>query len=309
MGYAAILGEALVDLLEGDLDGGPVYRPAIGGGPLNVAVGVARLGGDARFVGSLGEDVWGSRIADFLAGAGVGVAGTRRVAAATTLAVTTFAGPEPQFRFYGEPPSYALLEPADLDLGLLAGADVVYAGSISLLREPFLGAARRAWAVAGPLKVFDPNVRPTLLPDAAAVHRLRDQVEQFAATADLVKLSSADVAVLYDGIAVPEAAGRLRAAGAAAVVVTCGGEGAVLAAGDEVVAVPAPAVKAVDTTGAGDSVMAALIVRLLAAGWPLGIEDVRFALAVGGMVCERPGGAVAMPTASEISRRWGSLGR
>jgi len=121
------------------------------------------------------------------------------------------------------------------------------------------------------------------------------------------------VAVLYRGVDVPEAAARLRAAGAAAVVVTCGAKGAVLAAGDEIVAVPAPAVDAVDATGAGDSVMAALIFRLLTAGWPDGLarwwDDVRFALAVAGMVCERPGGAVAMPTAEEITLRWGPLGR
>jgi fructokinase len=232
------------------------------------------------------------------------------VAAATTLAVTTFAGAEPQFRFYGEPPSYALLAPDDLDMGQLGGAAVVYAGSISLLREPFLGAARRAWSVPGPLKVFDPNVRPTLLPDAAAVHRLRALVEQFAATADVVKLSSADAAVLYDGDTVPEAAARLRAGGAAAVVITCGAEGAVLAVGSEVVAVPAPSVTAIDATGAGDSVMAALIARLLTAGPPTEIagwwDEIRFALAVAGLVCERPGGAVAMPTPEELSRRWGT---
>ena len=60
----------------------------------------------------------------------------------------------------------------------------------------------------GPLRVFDPNVRPTLLPDAAAVTALRELVEEFFATADLVKLSSADAALLYDG-ATPAAAADL----------------------------------------------------------------------------------------------------
>ena len=46
MGYAVVMGEALVDLLETDRDGELIYRQAIGGGPLNVAVGVTRLGGD-----------------------------------------------------------------------------------------------------------------------------------------------------------------------------------------------------------------------------------------------------------------------
>lgn len=306
--YAVVLGEAVVDLLEGEIDGGPVYRPAIGGGPLNVAVGASRLGGDARFAGSLGDDVWGDRVAAFLTEAGVGVGGVRRVAAPSTLAVTTFAGAEPTFRFYGDPPSYSLLAPSDLDLSELAGAAVLYAGSISLLTEPFRSAARRAWAVPGPLRVFDPNVRPTLLPGPAEVTALRDLVEEFAATAHLVKLSSADVAVLYDGASVPAAADRLRATGATAVVVTCGPRGAWLVTSGGAEKIPAPSVRAIDATGAGDSVMAALIARLLAGAVTIEPDDVRFALSVAALVCTRHGGASAMPTMPELAARWGEPG-
>jgi fructokinase len=303
-GDAVVLGEAVVDLLEGEVDGGPVYRPVIGGGPLNVAVGVARLGGDARFTGTLSDDVWGDRIAAFLTGAGVGVSGVRRVAAPSTLAVTTFAGPEPAFRFYGDPPSYSLLAPADLDQAGLAAATVLYAGSISLLAEPFRAAARLAWSVPGPLRVFDPNVRPTLLPTTADVAAQRDLVEEFAATAHLVKLSEADVAVLYGRTPVADAADRLRAAGAEAVVVTCGARGAWLATAGGTAEIPAPVVRAVDTTGAGDSVMAALIARLLSGAPRVEAEDVRFALSVGALVCERHGGASAMPTMAELGARF-----
>jgi fructokinase len=229
----------------------------------------------------------------------------------TTLAVTTFEGAEPTFQFYGEPPSYALLRPEDVDEKVVAGAAVLYAGSISLMREPFRAAARKAWAVPGPLKVFDPNVRPKLLPDAAAVAELRDLVDEFFATADLVKLSSADAEVLWDGASPAAAAERILKTGAKAVVVTCGSKGAYVAAGQSTVMLPAPTVDAVDATGAGDSVMGALVRRLLADGVPAAPEGwqsyVRFALAVAGLVCERPGGAVAMPTAEELTTRWGAL--
>jgi fructokinase len=286
VGYAMVMGEALIDLLEADLDGERIYRQAIGGAPLNVAVGVARLGGDVRFAGTLSTDVLGDRMAAFLRAAGVDGQGVRRVGVPTTLAVTTFEGAEPTFTFYGEPPSYALLTPADLDVPAIAGAAVLYAGSISLLREPFLAAARAAWSTAGPLRVFDPNVRPTLLPGTAAVDALRDLTEEFFATADLVKLSSAD-----------------------AVVVTCGSRGAHVATRDGATDIPAPLVEAVDATGAGDSVMAALISRLLTGGRPTGpaawTGHVRFALSVAGLVCERQGGATAMPTPADLLARWG----
>jgi fructokinase len=311
MGYAVVLGESLVDLLETEVDGEMIYRQAIGGAPLNVAVGSSRLGGEVQFAGTLGNDILGDRIAAFLRRVGVGIHGLKRVPVPTTLAVTTFEGAEPTFTFYGEPPSYALLEPGDVDTAMIAGADVVYTGSICLLREPFRAAARAAWQVAGPLRVFDPNVRPTLLPDQDAVTAQRDLVEEFFATADLVKLSAADAELLYDGASPAAAAERIRKVGARAVVVTCGSKGAYVAAGDGAAMLPAPSVAAVDATGAGDSVMGALIRRLLADGRP---EDtagwqryVTFALAVAGLVCERPGGAVAMPTQEELIARWGAL--
>jgi fructokinase len=311
MAYAVVLGEALVDLLETNLDGAPIYRQAIGGAPLNVSVGVTRLGGQAQFVGSLGNDTLGDRIAAYLRAVGVGTTGIKRVPVPTTLAVTTFEGAEPTFQFYGEPPSYSLLGPGDVDPDLVRAADVVYTGSICLLREPFQSAARVAWSADGPLRVFDPNVRPKLLPDKAAVDALRELVEEFFATADLVKLSAADAELLYDGAGPEAAAGHIQGLGAKAVVVTRGAKGAYVAAAGGSATLPAPSVSAVDATGAGDSVMAALVRRLLADGVPDDLAGwqryVRFALAVAGLVCERPGGAVAMPTNDELVARWGAL--
>jgi sugar/nucleoside kinase (ribokinase family) len=309
MAYAVVLGEALVDLLDTEHGGERVYRPAIGGAPLNVAVGIARLGaaGDVRaeFVGSVGDDALGERITDFLVGAGVGIGGVVKVNAPTTLAVTTFEGAEPSFRFYGQPPSYGLFGPADLDRATVAGATALYCGSICLLCEPVLATARRAWATPGPLRAFDPNVRPQLLNDPAG---LRGVLEEFAATADLVKLSAADADLLYPGEAVPLVARRLLKVGAGAVVVTLGAEGAMVFAGEESATVAAPKVRAVDATGAGDAVMAALTYRLVAEGVPADLdgwrERVIFATQVAGMVCEAPGGASAMPTLAELRRRF-----
>ncbi|PWR14138.1 carbohydrate kinase [Micromonospora sicca] len=310
MGYAVVLGEALVDLLDAEYDGQPVYRQAIGGGPLNVAVAVARLGGDVQFVGSLGDDALAARIRAFLGAAGVGLAGAVTVPAPTALAVATFAGPEPDFRFYGEPRSYALLTADDLDVALVEGADVLYCGSIVLLDPPVRAAARRAWSIAGALRVFDPNVRPRLLGRPGALERLREVVAEFAASAHLVKLSTADAELLYPREPVEGVAAYLRELGAGTVVVTLGPAGALVAAGPDVVRIPAPKVRAVDATGAGDSVMGALIAELLVdgeptdpAGWQ---QRVAFALRVAGLVCESPGGAVAMPTRADLARRFPS---
>ncbi|HEX6970202.1 MAG TPA: carbohydrate kinase [Micromonosporaceae bacterium] len=307
MAYAVVLGEALIDLLEGRCDGEPVYRLVIGGGPLNVAVGVARLGAAVEFVASLGDDALATRIRDFLASAGVGGRGLVSVAAPTALAVVTFSDAEPDFRFYGDPPSYGLLDPTALDVPLISDAAVVYCGSVALLCPPTLAAARRAWRHATGLRVFDPNVRPALLHGPEAEARLRAVVGEFAATADLVKLSVADAQVLYPNATPAEVVARLLSLGAGTVVLTRGPHGALVAAGAEPQPVAAPQISAVDTTGAGDAVMAALIADLLAegppepAGWR---ERVRYALHVAALVCESPGGAAAMPTRAQVQARF-----
>ncbi|MEO3780795.1 carbohydrate kinase [Micromonospora sp. B11E3] len=309
MGYAVVLGEALVDLLDAECDGAPVFRQAIGGGPLNVAVAVARLGGRVQFVGSLGDDVLAGRIRAFLEAAGVGLDGVVTAAVPTALAVATHSGAEPEFRFYGEPPSYGLLTADDLDVGLVEGADVLYCGSVVLLCPAVLAAARRAWATAGALRVFDPNVRPRLLDGPDALAGLRETVAEFAASAHLVKLSAADARLLYPGEPVEGVAAYLRELGAATVVVTLGPDGAVVAAADgDPVRVPAPKVRAVDATGAGDSVMGALVAELLVDGEATDPAEwhrrLAFALRVAGLVCESPGGATAMPTRDEVLRRF-----
>ncbi|MFE0588199.1 carbohydrate kinase [Micromonospora echinospora] len=308
MGYAVVLGEALVDLLDAECAGEPVYRQAIGGGPLNVAVGVARLGGDARFVGSLGDDVLAERIREFLTTAGVDIGATVTVPAPTALAVATFAGAEPDFRFYGEPPSYGLLTADDLDVALVAGADVLYCGSIVLLCPATLAAARRAWSLTSGVRVFDPNIRSRLLSGPDALAAVRRTTAEFAATAHLVKLSAADAEALYPGEPVERVAAHLRDLGAGTVVVTLGARGALVVAGPDPVRVSAPTVRAVDATGAGDSVMAALVAELLADGQPRDpagwTARVAFALRVAGLVCESSGGAVAMPTRDEVARRF-----
>jgi fructokinase len=197
-----------------------------------------------------------------------------------------------------------------------------------MLRPPTLAAARAAWRVSGPRKVFDPNARPRLLtpapgvggpgpsapapfePDPAAVAAYRDVVEEFAAGADLVKLSSADAAVLWhaDEHTVAE---RLSGLGGATIVITRGAAGALLRdAGSvtgSVTEITAPRVAAVDTTGAGDSVMAALVAGLLLTGragrpdWP---ALVRYALAVGALTVQGRGGATALPTAAAVRERF-----
>src|SRR6187551_798775 len=106
-------GEALIDFLArpGDTPDAPrAFLQFAGGAPANVAVAVARLGGDARFVGMLGADMFGDMLAAQLRDAGVDIRHVRRTSAAkTALAfVSLDADGERSFSFY-RPPAADLL--------------------------------------------------------------------------------------------------------------------------------------------------------------------------------------------------------
>jgi fructokinase len=302
--YAVVVGEALVDLLETSYEEQRCYREMVGGAALNVATGIARLGSPVEFLGAISGDVLGGRIRDLLLAAGVGTAHCVEAGVPTTLALTTFHGVEPDFHFYGSPPSYSMLGPEHVDAELIGGAGVLYCGSITLLERKSLAAARKAWNVPGPVKALDPNVRPRLTRDPAA---LRATIEEFAATADLVKLSAPDAAALYDSGPL-ESARWLLTLGARAVVVTSGARGALVVVGAGTAEVKAPPVTAVDTTGAGDATMGALMVGMLTHGRPDTLDGwarlVAFAVSVGSLVCEKPGGATAMPSLADVRGRF-----
>lgn len=62
-----VIGEALIDIVERD---GQIYDEHVGGSPLNVAVGLARLGREIDFLTYIGDDPHGQRIADYVNTAG-----------------------------------------------------------------------------------------------------------------------------------------------------------------------------------------------------------------------------------------------
>src|SRR5690606_13831364 len=153
-GYAVVAGEALVDLIEADVDGQAVFRPMVGGAPLNVAAGLARLGASSYLITSISTDALGQRIWDLLGQVGVDRRACRRVDVPTTLAVTSLRDAVPEFTFYGDPPSFAQVDPADLDRDLVERAATLYCGSIALMYPAARQLATAAWATPGPLRVL-----------------------------------------------------------------------------------------------------------------------------------------------------------
>jgi fructokinase len=309
-----VIGEALVDIVgtasRTPRNGNGKTKAIPGGFAANVAVGLARLGVPTELVARFGTDPYGDLLGAHLFGNGVQLApgtvdpGFRTSTATATLdadGVATY-----KFDMTWDPPA----------LSLTRGCPVVHTGSIATMLEPGASAIHRFLeSIADqPVTVtLDPNARPAITPDPvvawAAVRRL-------AALSDLVKLSDEDCAFFRPGVALDDIAAELLAEERTqCVVITRGGEGAIGTGRDVRVEVPAPVIEVVDTVGAGDSLMAALISGLLQRGLlgekrlaGLTTEDlhdaVDYAVKAAAITCTRHG--ADPPTAAEQTARWGA---
>jgi fructokinase len=208
-------------------------------------------------------------------------------------------GGEPAYAFYGEGTADALLTVEELPAPLFEETAILDFGSISLLRgttpAAVLATAERLKGKA--LLAFDPNVRPGLVHDEAAY---RDLLDKLVALADIVKISTADLAWLAPHQPPGEAAADLLARGPALVVVTQGDRGVLALRGHDRLGVPAFKLEVVDTVGAGDAFSAGLFAALMERGVVShpALEhldeheleaSLRFAAATSGLTCTRPG--------------------
>jgi fructokinase len=263
------LGEILIDFLpqvtDGEVTGFSVHP---GGGPYNVAVGLARLGMPTAFVGKVGADYFGRRLRRAVRAEGIDDRWLFDAPAPTTLAFVAVEDGEPVFSFYGEGAADARLTRADLPDALFAQAGLLHFGGISLLRgstpEAALAAAERLQGRA--LISLDPNIRPRLVRDG---HTYTAIMTRAVAACDLLKLSAADVAWLAPGVEPAEYAAAQLETGPALVVLTRGAAGVTsLRYHDgqlERIDLPGFPVSVADTVGAGDSFSAGMLAALAAA--------------------------------------------
>jgi fructokinase len=262
-----VVGEALVDIVhphEGESEKAP------GGSPLNVAVGLARLGLDTLLITELGEDEHGDQVRRHLDGSGVAlhedsvVPGSRTNTAAARLDPHGAASYDFDLQWVLGPRTFP------------SGARALHVGSLGTALRPgrdhVLALVHQA-AAHEALVSFDPNARPALSPDPEQAWA---DVREVAALARVVKLSDEDLAFLQPGADPADLAGALLAGATELVVVTAGGTGAAAFSRQASAEVRSRPTTVVDTVGAGDSFMAALVAVVLEHGLEgLGEERLR----------------------------------
>ncbi|MGI8677110.1 MAG: carbohydrate kinase family protein [Jatrophihabitans sp.] len=254
----AVLGEALIDLVEDGDDEARLARP--GGSPYNVALGLARLGHPAAFVGRLSRDPLGTILRNHALRSGVDLSLSVDAPEPSTVALLELSAGVAQYRFGAD--GTADFRWTDAELALLT-ADVaaLHFGSLASWLPPGDTAVLRRVETlrADVLISYDPNVRPHLQPDAAAARR---QVERAVALAHLVRTSEEDLAHLYPGGDAGDVARGWLGLGPALVVVTRGGDGARAHTTSLDVARGVPVIDVVDTVGAGDAFTSGLLATL-----------------------------------------------
>jgi fructokinase len=259
-----VIGEALIDLATPAADGSAVARP--GGSPMNVAVGLARLGEQTGFAGRLSTDPFGTILRQHLERSEVDLRHVVTAAERSTIALVRLAGGHATYE-YALGPDFQWS--ADELAFLPGGALAVHFGSLASWLPP--GSAAIAAAVSrlrrsgSVLISYDPNVRPALQPDPVSA---RQQIEQSVGLAHVVRASLDDVQWLYGPEAdVDAVAGVWLALGAELVVITMGADGATAwASGQPPVSRPGFLTAVSDTVGAGDAFTSGLLDALARRG-------------------------------------------
>jgi fructokinase len=301
-----VVGEALVDIVVPE--SGETSQ-AVGGSPMNVAVGLARLEVPSLLITRIGDDDHGRWVADHVRDSGAELAATSVVPDSQTSTATARLDSE-------NAATYEFNLVWDLDHHTLPDARALHVGSLgaSLLpgRQAVLDLVRQA-NEAELLVSYDPNIRPAFVTDAAQTWR---EVTELASLSRLVKISDEDLEALRPSESVESLARELLAgAQTELVIVTHGPDGASAYAEGFGFMVPAPRVDVVDTVGAGDSFMAATLAILSDWGMPedgqgslsaLDEDHVRLllggAMAASAVTCSRRG--ANPPTRQELPSTW-----
>ncbi|MDQ8180412.1 carbohydrate kinase [Pelagicoccus sp. SDUM812005] len=305
------IGEALVDFVamgkSGRLLEAEAFKPCAGGAPANVAVAIARLGGDAGLVSCVGEDVWGDFLCEVFEREGVDVRGIQRTdrASTTQAFVSLDEDGDRDFSFVRCPGADTLLDGTRLESDCFDSCSILHFGTFSLSSEPSraatLEAIRRVKEAAG-LISLDVNYREGIWASEDEAIRW---VESILPLVDILKVSLEELRLLTGMEDRRAAVKRLMGKGPRIALVSLDSEGCLCAnhlARFDVSAFPA---RCVDATGAGDSFMGAFLHRFVELEFPFDdvdkLEDAcTFACAAASVTVSGYGAIPSLPTREEV---------
>ena len=298
MGRVFVAGSINMDVVAtasrhpriGETVAGNAVRYFPGGKGANQAVAAAKLGAPTTLIGRIGKDAFGDQLKTFLAAQGIDLTFVRETAGVHTgTAIITVANADNTIVVI--PGANATVTAAEVAAPTLAKGDI--AVSQFEIPLPTISAFFKRARAAGATTILNPA--PATQFDA----ELLDLVDILILNeTELGFLTKAEIRDTDDDARFIEVARLLQTGIDKIVCVTLGRRGVLALIDGKPLIVPGRAVKAVDTTGAGDCFVGAVAAQL-AGGKSIG-DALDYANAAASICVQRMGAAPSMPSAAEV---------
>nr|WP_288744426.1 PfkB family carbohydrate kinase [uncultured Mediterraneibacter sp.] len=304
------LGELLIDFtMNGQSEqGNNMFEACPGGAPCNVLALLNKMGKKTAFIGKVGKDQFGALLRDTITEAGIDASNLMvDENVNTTLAfVHTFPDGDREFSFYRNPGADMMLTADEVNPEVVKDTKVFHFGTLSMTHEGVREATKKAVETAkanGCLVSFDPNLRPPLW---SSLDLAKEQMEYGFGKCDILKISDNEVQFVsgkedYDeGIAYLQETYNIPL-----ILLTMGKDGSRAYYKDMRVERPGFSVKAIETTGAGDTFCGSSLNYLVDHDFENLTEEqlgemLTFANAAAALVTTKKGAIKAMPVKEEV---------
>ena len=304
------LGELLIDFtMNGQSEqGNNMFEACPGGAPCNVLALLNKMGKKTAFIGKVGKDQFGALLRDTITEAGIDASNLMvDENVNTTLAfVHTFPDGDREFSFYRNPGADMMLTADEVNPEVVKDTKVFHFGTLSMTHEGVREATKKAVETAkanGCLVSFDPNLRPPLW---SSLDLAKEQMEYGFGKCDILKISDNEIQFVsgkedYDeGIAYLQETYNIPL-----ILLTMGKDGSRDYYKGMRVERPGFSVKAIETTGAGDTFCGSSLNYLVDHDFENLTEEqlgemLTFANAAAALVTTKKGAIKAMPVKEEV---------
>lgn len=304
------LGELLIDFtMNGQSEqGNNMFEACPGGAPCNVLSLLNKMGKKTAFIGKVGKDQFGALLRDTITEAGIDASNLMvDENVNTTLAfVHTFPDGDREFSFYRNPGADMMLTADEVNPEVVKDTKVFHFGTLSMTHEGVREATKKAVETAkanGCLVSFDPNLRPPLW---SSLDLAKEQMEYGFGKCDILKISDNEIQFVsgkedYDeGIAYLQETYNIPL-----ILLTMGKDGSRAYYKGMRVERPGFSVKAIETTGAGDTFCGSSLNYLVDHDFENLTEEqlgemLTFANAAAALVTTKKGAIKAMPVKEEV---------
>ncbi len=304
------IGELLIDMVCVDNKGlkyGEKFEKKAGGAPANVAASISKLEGNAYFLGQVGSDFFGKYLVELLKELNINTDMTVEKGSTTIALVGIDENGERNFDFLrGSDGEYSF---DNIDISKISESDIIHFGSATgFLDGELKNTYYKLLEYAKSKNIyisFDPNYRDALITDNKLDLFVKDCIE-FLKKSDFTKLSDEELILITKEEDLEAGVKKLHELGVKVVTITLGSKGTYLSVLGKNEIIPSIKIKQVDSTGAGDSFVGAVLKQIAEVEDKknIGFEEwkniITFANKVGAITCTNYGAIASMPTLNDL---------